>query len=162
MGGWGRPWLWRAGPKQGQGLGGGWGQFLGPPGLEKALRAVGVGFRLKEQKGPRRAPHPSSQRAGDLPWEPSKLPGLKWVGQTPSAPLLLPPTGPLPPPLPSASFLSPQDQCGQGKGRALEGRGLAWELRRLPGPKWVGQTPSTPLPLLLEGPSHLPLLISWA
>ena len=37
----------------------------------------GVGLRLKEQKGPRRAPHPCSQRAGDLTWEPSRLSGLK-------------------------------------------------------------------------------------
>ena len=51
------PWLWRAGSKQGQGLGGGWGLCSGPTGLEKALGAVGVGLRLKEQKGPRHAPH---------------------------------------------------------------------------------------------------------
>ena len=49
----------------------------------------GVGLRLKEQKGPRRAPHPWSQRAGDLTWEHSRLPGLEWAGQTPSSPLPL-------------------------------------------------------------------------
>ena len=48
----------------------------------------GVGLRLKEQKGPRCAPHPWSQRVGDLIWEPSRLPGLEWVGQMPSSPLL--------------------------------------------------------------------------
>ena len=45
---------------------------------------------------------------------------------------------------------------------ALEDRGPTWELSRLPVPKWVGQTPSAPLVLLLEGPSCLPLLISPA
>ena len=38
-----RPWLWRVGPKQGRGLGGGQGQCSGPTGLEKALGAVGGG-----------------------------------------------------------------------------------------------------------------------
>ena len=36
----------------------------------------------------------------------------------------------------------------------------AWELSRLPMPKWAGRSPSTRLLLLLEGPSHLPLLSS--
>ena len=45
---------------------------------------------------------------------------------------------------------------------ALDCRGLAWELSRLPRPQWVGQSPSAPLLLLLEGPSRLPLLISPA
>ena len=60
----------------------------------------------------------------------------------------------------AASLLCPQDQCSRREGVALEGRGLAWELSKLPGPKWAGQMPSTPLLLLPEGPSHLPLLIS--
>ena len=81
--------MWTVGPKQGRGLGSGWGQCSGPTGLEKALGPWGVGLRLKEQKGPRCAPHPWSQRAGDLTWEPSRLPGLEWAGQTPSSPLLL-------------------------------------------------------------------------
>ena len=59
----------------------------------KALGAVGCGLRLKEQKGPRSAPHPWSQRTGDLTWQPSRLPGLKRAGQTPSSPLLLLPDG---------------------------------------------------------------------
>ena len=53
----------------------------------------GVGLRLKEQKGPRRAPHPWSQWAGDLTWEPSRLPKPEWVGQSPSTPLLRLPQG---------------------------------------------------------------------
>ena len=83
------PWLWRVGLKQGRGLGGGRCLCLGPTGLEKALGAMGGwGLDSTEQKGPRRTPHPWSQRAGDLTWEPSRLPGLEWVGQTPSSPLL--------------------------------------------------------------------------
>ena len=54
----------------------------------------GVWLRLKEQKRPRRAPHPWSQRTGDLTWEPSRLPGPEWVGPSPSAPLLLFPESP--------------------------------------------------------------------
>ena len=49
----------------------------------------GMWLRLKEQKGPRRAPNSWFQRAGDLTWEPSRLPGLKLARQTPSFPLLL-------------------------------------------------------------------------
>ena len=47
---------------------------------------------------------------------------------------------------------------------ALVWGGTAQELSRLPVPlpEWAGQTPSTPFPLLLEGPSHLPLLVSPA
>ena len=44
----------------------------------------------------------------------------------------------------------------------MDWRGLAWELSRLPMPKWAGQLTSAPLPLLPEGASHLPLLISLA
>ena len=63
-----------------------------------------------------------------------------------------------------ASSLCLPDQCGWwwGEGGALEGRGPAWELSRLPVPEWMGQSPSAPLLLLLQGPSHLPLLISPA
>ena len=89
-----RPWLWGAGPKQRWGLGGGRGLCSGPTGLEKALGVWGVGLRLQEQKGPRRAPHPWSQRAGDLTWEPSRLPGLEWAGRSPSVPLPFLPEGP--------------------------------------------------------------------
>ena len=47
-------------------------------------------------------------------------------------------------------------------GGTLEGRRLAWELSRLPRPEWVGQMPSASLPLLPDGSSLLPLLISLA
>ena len=89
----------------------------------KALGVAGVWLKFKEQKGPRCAPHPWSQRVGDITWEPSRLP------------------------------------LGEG---ALDGREPAWELSRIPRLEWVGQSPSAPLPLFPEGPSHLPRLISPA
>ena len=46
-----RPWLWKAGPKQGLGLGGGRGLCLGPTGLEKALGVWVVGLRLNRTEG---------------------------------------------------------------------------------------------------------------
>ena len=54
----------------------------------------------------------------------------------------------------------PKDPCDMEG--TLESRGSAWELSRLPEPEWAGQSPSAPLLLLPEGPSHLPLLISPA
>ena len=120
-----------------------------------------MGFRLKEQKGPRRAPHPWSQRVGDLTWEPSRLPGLEWVRQFLSAPLPLLPEGLSR--LPLLNSPQPPSYAPRPGGRvALEGRGPGWELSRLPGPEWVGQMPSIPLPLLPDISSHLPLLISLA
>ena len=113
-----------------------------------------MGLRLKEQKGPRCAPHPWSQRAGDLTWEPSRLPGLEWVGQTPSSPLLLLQSavweGPshLPLLFSPASLLCPQDQC-RGKGRPLEGRGPAWDSAGSPCPSGQGNHP-----LILSGSSQ--------
>ena len=115
----------------------------------------------RNRRGPG-CPPPRSQRAWDLTWEPSRLPGLKWAGQSPSTPLLLLLQGPscLPLLISLASLLCPQGPTQPGGG--LEGRGPAWELGRLPMPKWVGLTPSAPLLLLPQGPSHLPLLISPA
>ena len=95
------------GPKHGQGLGGGWSQCSGPTGLEKALGLWGVGLRLRQQKEPRGSPYPWSQRAGDLTWEPSRLPGLEWVGKRPSSPLLLLQSGRPPPTCLSQSPWSP-------------------------------------------------------
>ena len=48
---WKRPWLWRAGRKQGWGLGSGRGLCLGLTGLEKALGGVRVGLRLNGTEG---------------------------------------------------------------------------------------------------------------
>ena len=109
-----------------------------------------MGLRLKAQgtEGTQACPPPLVSRAGDLTWEPSRLPGLKWAGQMPSSPLLLLWSGvwegpshlPLliPPGLPSyAPRTNAAGEVGRG---ALEGRGLAWDLRRLPVPEWVGQS----------------------
>ena len=129
---------------------------------KRPLGLWGVGLRLKEQKGPWCSPHPWSQRAGDLTWAPSRLPGLKWAGQSSSAPLPLLLDGPscLPLMISLASLLCPPGPTQSGG--ALEGRGSAWELSRLPEPEWAGQSPSAPFPLFLESPSRLPLLISLA
>ena len=117
----------------------------------------GVGLRLKEQKGPRPASHPWSQRAGNLTWEPSRLPGFECVGQMPSSPLLLLLEGPSHLPLlfspqpPSYAPKDPWDLEG-----ALECSESAWELSRLPGPEWVRQSPSAPLLLLPPASPDLP------
>ena len=96
-------------------------------------------------------------RAADLAWELSRLPGPKWVGQSPSTPLPLLPEGPshLLLLIPQAPFLCPQGPTQPGWG--MEGRGSAWVLNRLPGPEWAGQTPSTPLLLLPQPPAPLDL-----
>ena len=72
---------------------GGGGNAQDPLGWKRGL--WGVGLRLKEQKGPRCAPHLWSQRAGDLTWEPSKLPGLEWEGPS-RLPLLISPASGVP------------------------------------------------------------------
>ena len=127
----------------------------------RAGKGPGGGLRLKEQKGPRCVPYPLSQRAGDLTWEPSRLPGLEWAGQMPSSPLLLLLKGPfcLPLLISLASLLCLQDP--RGLEGALVGRGSAWELSRLPVPEWARRSSPAPLPLFPESPSCLPLLISW-
>ena len=92
-------------------------------GWKRPWGLCGVGLRLKEQKGPRRDPHPWSQRAGDLTWEPSRLPGLEWAEQTPSSPLFsyssgLGSGGPLPPASPDLP--------------GLRGAALVWSPLLLP------------------------------
>ena len=122
-------------------------------------------LRLKEQKGPRHAPHPWSQRVGDLTWEASTLPGLEWVGQSPSTPLPLLPEDPSHLPRlnsPRPPSYAPRTNVAGGRWGGLEGRGPACELSRLRRPEWVRQTPSTPLPFLPAGSFHLPLLVSPA
>ena len=53
------------GPKQGRGLGGGWGLCLGPTGLEKALGAVGgCGLGSRNRRGPGVSPTPVSEGRG--------------------------------------------------------------------------------------------------
>ena len=69
-----------------------------------------VGLRLKEQTGSRGAPHPWSQRAEHLTWEPSRLPGLEWAGQMPSSPSCSSGLGgPLPPASPDLPGLRGAD-----------------------------------------------------
>ena len=74
-----------------------------------------------------------------------------------------PPGGPLRPTSPDLPSLPPvpPGPTRPGGGFGLH-RGLAWELSRLSQPQWGRQSPSAPLPLLLDGPSRLPFLISPA
>ena len=60
-----------------------------PQGWKRPWELWGWGLGSRNRRGPRCALHPWSQRAGDLTWEPSRLPGLEWAGQSPSPPLLL-------------------------------------------------------------------------
>ena len=86
----------------------------------------------------------------------------KWVGQMPSAPLPLLPEGPsrLPLLISRASFLCPQDPHGlEG---ALDGGVTGLGVQQAPRPEWARRSPSTPLSVFPESPSHLPLLISLA
>ena len=122
-------------------MGGGRGLCLGPTGLEKAI-SEGAGPHL----GAQQASWARVGRANALCSSPARL----WLIPDGSfcLPLLFSP----------ASLLCPQGPTWPGG--VLEDKGSAWELSRLPGPKWVGQLPSAPLPLLPEDPSCLPLLIS--
>ena len=121
-----------------------------------------VGFRLKEQKGPRHSPRPWSQRAGHLTWEPSRLPGFELEGQTPSSPLLLLWSWRALPACLSCCCRPPSYAPRTNVGWGLGGQGTGQGAQQAPQAKWAGQSPSAPLQLLPEGPSHLPLLISWA
>ena len=66
-----------------------------PQGWKRSWELWGVGLRLQEQKGPRRAPHPWSQRLGSLTWELSRLPSPSGPGDRP---LLLSGSSPRVPP----------------------------------------------------------------
>ena len=160
----GRPWLWRAGPKQGRGevwvVGGANAQD--PQGWKRPWGLWGVRLRLKEQKGHRCAPHLWSQRAGDLTWEPSSLPVPEWAGQSPSIPLLLLLGWLLPPATPDLPSLPPMPPGPTlaGWGFGVGGTGLG--AQQAPQPMWARRSPSALLPLFPQGPSHLPLLISLA
>ena len=94
--------------------------------------ACGLGLRLHRTDG---APAClCSQRVGDLAWEPNRLPGLEWAGQTSSAPLVLEGPSCLPLPVLPASLLRPQDQHGlEGPSeagrpglRAMQASGADW------------------------------------
>ena len=130
---------------------------LGPGGC----RGWGLGSRNRRCPGV--PPTPSLRGQGTSPGSPGGFLGLS--EQSKCLPLLSSPAllvweghSCLPLLISPASLLCPQDP------RSLEGtlecRGPAWELSRLP--EWVTQSPSTPLLLLPESSSRLPLLISLA
>ena len=111
-----------AGPKQGRGLGGGWGQCSGPIGLEKAPQAVGGwGLGSRNRRGPGMPPTPCLRGQGTSPGSPAGFLGSSGRGKCPLLSCFSSPGGPLPPAspvLPLASFLSPQGRCsGGGVGR---------------------------------------------
>ena len=107
----------------------------------------GVGLRLKEQKGPRRASGLRGQ--GTSPGSPAGSPCPSRRGNCPQ---LLPPGGPLPPASP-ASLLRPQDQ--NGTEGSSEGIGPGRELGRLPWPIGQGKRSACSLQIRApEGPSR--------
>ena len=157
-----RSWLWRAGPKQRGGLGGGRGQCSGPPGLEEALGAVGSwGLGSRNRRDPGVPPTPGLRGQRTSPGSPAGFLGSSGRGKHP---LLLSCSsslgGPLLPASPDVPSLPPLPPRTRASWRGVWRMGSAWELSRLPGPGWAWQSPSAPLPLLPEGPSRLPLLIS--
>ena len=98
-----------------------------PQGWKRPWGLWGVGLRLKQQKGSRRAHHPWSQRAGDLTWEPSQVPGhSSSSSQEASAPLQLFPDGSsrLPLLISTATPLCPQGPTWPGGGFGGQGTGL--------------------------------------
>ena len=136
-----------------------------PQGWKTPWGLWGVGLRLKEQKGPRRAPQPWSQRAGDLTWEPSGLPGcpvgfLDSSGQGKCHLLLRGGPSHLPLLISPASLLCPQGPTWPRGGLGRQGIGLG--TQKAPQPECARRSPSAPLPLFPESPSCLPLLISLA
>ena len=148
-----------------------------PQGWKRPWGLWGVGLRLKEQKGPRHAPHPLTQRAGDLTWEPSRLSGLEWAGQMPS-PLLLLQSWRAPP---ACLSCSPLGLLPMPPGPMWLGGGGPWRSGNQPGssagslgpsggektlhssptpPRWLF-TPASPYLPCLKGadPVWLPLLL---
>ena len=107
------------------GKGGGWG---------------GWGLGSADQKWPLVSeggqPHLGAQKAS---W--ARVGGANTLHSSPAPPVLESPSC-KPPGLPPMSPGPTQPVVGFG------GWGSAWELSRLPGPEWVGQTPPTPLLLL--------------
>ena len=130
----------------------------GPGGCE------GWGLGSRNTRGPGVPPTPGLRGQGTSPGSPAGF--LGWSGWGKCPPLLSCSSGlggPLPPASPDLPSLPPMSPRTYVAWRGcLEGRGSAWELSRLPGPEWTGQSPSTPLPLLLARSSRLPLLISPA
>ena len=100
-----------------------------------------MGLMLKEQKEPRHVPHPCSQRVGKLTWEPSRLPGLEWVGQMPSSPLLLLQSWRAPPARlswsPRPPSYSPRTNAATGWGE-LGGQGTGLGAQQAP-QAWVSR-----------------------
>ena len=141
--------MWRAGPKQGRGLGGGWGLCLGPTGLEKALGGVGGGLRLNITEGAQvlllplvsegGGPHLGAQQDSQAP-----VGGANALCSSgPGGPLLPAPALPQPPPMPPGPMWWVWGRLPWRAGYP------AWELSRFPpAAEWAWPMTSAPLPLL--------------
>ena len=132
-----------------------------PQGWKRPSGLWGVGLRLKEKKGPRRAPTPGLRGQG-TGLGAQQAPRAEWAGQSPSTPPPFLPEGPSRLPLLTspASLL-----CSQGPpqpGGVFGAQGIGLGAQQAPWPQWTRRSPSTPLPLFQESPSRLPLLISPA
>ena len=91
-------------------------------------------------------------RGGDLTWDPSRLPGLEWVGQMPSAPLPLFPvvSSHLPLLISLASLL-----CSQGlmwPGGGFGGQGTSLGTQQTPQAQVCGAVALHSSPTLSRGP----------
>ena len=96
----------------------------------------GWGLGSRNRRGPVVPPHPWSQRAEDLTWEPSWLPMPHWAGQMPAAPLLLPEgTSRLPllfSPRPPSFAPRTNAAGGGGGGGGLGGQGISLGAQQAP------------------------------
>ena len=137
-----------------------------PQGWKRPCGIGGWGLGSRNRRGPGMSPTPRLRGQGTSPGSPGGFLDSNGWGKHP--PLLSCSSGlgsgraPQVPPIclscsPLGLFLmlpGPMRPAGVG---TLEGRELAWEFSRLPGPEWAEQSPSTPPLLLPEDPSRLPL-----
>ena len=124
-----------------------------PQGWKRPWELWGWGLGSRNRRGPRCALHPWSQRAGDLTWAPSRLPGFEWAGQMPSSPA--PPVwglgGPLPPASPAWSSGPPSYAPRTNAGRGGQ-KGGPWRAG-----EWPGSSIGSPCP---SGRGNCPLFLS--
>ena len=146
----------------------GWASAQDPQGWKRPWGLWGWGLGSRNRRSPGMPPTPGLRGQGTSPGSPAGFLGSSGWAKHP--PLLLLRSGVwegpslLPLLISLASLLCPQDQCGWGWGGRghLGGQGTSMGAQQAPRAEWVGQSPSIPLPLLPEGPSHLHLLISPA
>ena len=111
-------------------------------------RGWGLGSRNRRGLG---LPPPLFSEAGDLTWEPSRLPGLEWAGQMLSVLLPLLPEGHSHLPL-LISWASPLPPRTHAASRGLWRRGTGLGAQQALRAGWARRSPSAPLLLLPEAP----------